>query len=323
MTLQPKLLTLAAACAATLTLAAASGPAPVDERAPAPVSVSSANYANSPREEILRATAEQDEINPQTPALAPLARPQRYVFVPGDTYEADIPYEEICRRLAATLAKKGYHNATDDQGRVIDPTHVDLVLRVHSGERTWRNPTVRAEKLTWHDGLVARPTGRSLTTLGGEVAWENRAGGNDAALGAAAANENAPGFGFGSTPAAPAEGSPLGTGSDLALAQAKNGASEYTSTREFYLIVVDAFGYADLKEKGDRAKRLWTTFVAAPRQPGQKFSDVLNTMLRVATPYFGETTRGLQMFNDARAHVQVGPTEVVESDVKLPAGEKR
>ncbi|MBI2517545.1 MAG: hypothetical protein HYV95_11625 [Opitutae bacterium] len=322
MTLPTKLLAPVAALAATLTLSAAGGPAPVDERAPAPVSVSSANYAASSREDILRAVAEKDQVNPSTLALARLARPQRYVFMPGETYEADIPYGEICRRLSETLAQKGFFNATDPQGRVIDPTNVDLILRVHSGERTWRNPTVREDRLTWHDGLVARPTGRTLSTLGGDVSWENRAGGNDDALGAAAANENARGFCFGSTPGTPAGGSPLSTGSDFSLSQAKNGGSEYTSTREFYLIVVDAFSYTELKEKGDRAKRLWTTFVAAPRQPDQKFSDVLNTMLRVATPYFGETTRGLQMFKDARANVQVGPTEVIESDVKLSSDRK-
>jgi hypothetical protein len=80
---------------------------------------------------------------------------------------------------------------------------------------------------------------------------------------------------------------------------------------------VDAFSYAELKEKGDRAKRLWTTFVAAPRQPNQKFSDVLTTMLKVATPYFGESTSGLQMYNDARATVTIREMEILDSSVKL------
>jgi hypothetical protein len=77
-----------------------------------------------------------------------------------------------------------------------------------------------------------------------------------------------------------------------------------------------AFSYGELMKEGANAKRLWTTFLAAPRQPGQKFSDVLNTLLRVGAPYFGETTEGLQMFNDARATVTTGELQVIESDVK-------
>lgn len=287
-----------------------------DEHKPAPVSVSSANFETSSRDELFLAVEGKQKVNPSSRPLDPLARPQRFVFIPGEIYESDISYDEICRRLSATLARKGYHNATDDQGRVVDPKNVDLILRIHAGERTWRNPTVRLESLTWKDGLVARPRGRSLTTLGGDVYWENRAGGNDDALGAAARNENSPGFGFGSTPASPGGQAPLNTYSATASANAS--AAEYEATREFYLIVVDAFRYSELMTKGDRAKRLWTTFLAAPRQHGQVFSDVLNTMLRVGTPYFGETTSGLQMFNDARAVVTPGPIQVIESDVKLP-----
>jgi hypothetical protein len=289
-------------------------------RRPAPVSVSSVNYANTPREELYRLEAEKLKANPATPTLQPLASPQRYVFLPGELYETDIPYEEMCARLAETLAKKGFVNAVDQQGRVIQPDKVDLILRVHGGERLWLNPTVRMDQLTWRDGLVARPRGRTLTTLGGEVKWDSRAGGNDSALGAMAANENSPGFGFGSSPATPGAGAPelAGGASQQAMTMAAPG--EYDATREYYLIVVDAFNYTELKEKGDRAKRQWTTFVAAPRQPGQKFSDVLDTMLRVATPYFGENTAGLQMYNDARATVTIRELEVLESGVKAGSG---
>lgn len=289
---------------------------PARDNRPAPVSVSSANYENSSRDELFLAVEGKIKVNPASLTLQSLDRPQRYVFLPGEIYETDIPYDEICRRLATALAKKGYLNATDDEGRVIDPQNVELVLRVNAGERSWRNPTVRTESLTWKDGLVPRPRGRSLATLGGDVFWDNRAGGNDDALGAAAKNENSAGFGFGSTPATPAGQSPLNTAA--AVAQANASAVEYEATREFYLIVVDAFRYQDLMTKGDRARRIWTTFLAAPRQHGQAFSDVLNTMLRVGTAYFGETTSGLQMFNDARATVTPGPIQVIESDVQVP-----
>jgi hypothetical protein len=311
----PRLTCLALLTVLVPALRAADQPAP---RAPAPVSVSSLNYANTPREELMRLDAGAHNLNPTTPALQPLAKPQRYVFMPGDLYETDVDFGEICRRLAGALAKKGYFNATDDQDRVIAPQEVDLILRIHGGEREWRNPTVRTDQLTWRDGLTARPRGRTLTTLGGSVAWENRSGGNDAALGAAAANENAPGFGFGSSPATPAGSNPLNAGSAIGLSAAGAIAGEYQTTRDFYLIVVDAFSYAEVRQKGRDAKRLWTTFIAAPRQPGQTFSAMLDPMLRVATPYFGENTTGLQMFNDARATVNLGELQILDSDVKMP-----
>lgn len=314
----PRIALLALAAAFCVSVHAADKPAKTKPRNPAPVSVSSANYANTSREQLYQLESEKLKANPSTPALKPLERPQRYVFMPGDLYEADLTYEQICERLADALAKKNFLNAADKQGRIFEPEKVDLILRVHSGERPWLNPTVRYDQLTWREGLVARPKGRSLTTLGGDVAWDSRAGGNDSALGAAAANENAAGFGFGSTPASPAGASPLNIGGPLAQAQSMAAAAgEYDSTRDYYLIVVDAFKYTDLMEKGDRAKRQWTTFVAAPRQPGQKFSDVLNTMLRVATPYFGENTAGLQMYNDARATVNIREMEVLESGVQI------
>lgn len=312
----PRFLRLALLAAAVPGLRAADQPAA--PRAPAPVSVSSLNYANTPREELLLLEGGKNNLNPVTRPLAPLARPQRYVFMPGDLYETDLDFGQICERLAAALAKKGYLNAVDAQGRVIAPQEVDLILRVHGGERPWRNPTARTDQLAWRDGLASRPRGRSLTTLGGMVAWENRAGGNDAALGAAAANENAPGFGFGSSPATPAGDNPLNAASAITLSAAGAAAGEYQTTRDFHLIVVDAFNYADVMKRGRDATRLWTTFIAAPRQPGQRFSTMLDVMLRVATPYFGENTAGLQMFNDARATVTLGELQVLESDVRLP-----
>ena len=276
---------------------------------PAPVSVSSANYTDTSSGELRRLTGGLAQINPASIDIAPLERHLRYVFVPGELYRSDIPYEEICARLAEALAKKGFVNAVDEQNRVVEPEAVDLILRVNAGERDWRNPTVRSDRLGWRDGMTPRPRGRSLTTLGGEVVWDRRAGGDDSAPGAAVANQGSAAFG---------SSGPGGGPGSVASTSARTSSSgstplgEYEATREFYMIVVDAFNHADLKRDGASAQRVWTTFVAAPRQPGQQFSDVLNTMLRVATPYFGETTTGLQMFNDARAEVLVGEATVVE-----------
>ena len=95
-----------------------------------------------------------------------------------------------------------------------------------------------------------------------------------------------------------------------ANATAMGAISGYGETRNFHLIVVDAFDYAELKAKGKAATRLWTTFVAAPKEPGRQFGDVIATLLRAAGPYWGETTSGMQVFNDTRAEVKIG--EIIE-----------
>jgi hypothetical protein len=284
-------------------------PAVPVEHAPLPVSVSSANYAETPAERLYESVHGDLQHNPSAPPLQKLAQPKHYVFAPGDLAEADLPFPEICRRLAGALAQKGFVNAADDQGIIREPERIDLILRVHSGQRAWKNPVVRLDHLTWRAGLVYN--GRlpeSILSRGLEVSYDRRAGGDDDVLGKATL----------------AQDRTENTGQAYGTANSSfDPATGYDITRDFNLLVVEAFDYRELLTKRASAKRLWTTFVAVPADPDQKFSDVLNTMLRVATPYFGETTRGLQMFDDARANVHVGPAEVVESDVKLAPGRKK
>jgi len=276
-------------------------------RAPLPVSVSSANYAETRWDDVRRIVADPAQVNPAEPALEPRATPQTYVFAPGELYESDVPYEELCRQLEGALAKKGFINAADAQGRVAAPDKIDLILRLSSGGRRWRNPTVRTDRLTWDQGLTS--THRSTRSLlGGQMSWDNRAGGNDDALAIAVAEQGK----IGST-----------TGGTVESSQGTTAANAYNSTRDFFLLVVDAFGYQDLLKKQAKAPRLWTTFIALPQEEKQTFSQVLATMLRVATPYFGETTRGLQMFTDARATVKLGELEVLDSNVKPSTPEKK
>jgi len=59
---------------------------------------------------------------------------------------------------------------------------------------------------------------------------------------------------------------------------------------------------------------VWSTFVAAPVQNGQKFGDVAATLVRNATPFFGETSQGLQVYSDARAEVKIGEMTEVKDD---------
>ena len=292
-------LTFAAAAAA---LAAAEPPAPI-----LPVSVSAANYSALPWDQLRQKVANPSQVNPLAREAEPLAQPQTFVFAPGETYEADLSYADICRHLAEALAKKGYVNAADAQGRIAKPDKIDLILRVSSGGRRWRNPAVRTEHLTWKEGL-ADTTKLTTSLIGGQISFDNRAGGNDDALGMAISEQGK----IGSTTGGITESSQGGTDS-----------SGYEGTRDFYLLVVDAFAYKDLLEKQDRAPRKWTTFIALSREAHNSFAAVLPTMLKVATPYFGETTSGLQVFNDARATVKLGELQVVESDVKPAAPEKK
>jgi len=280
--------------------------APAAKPAPPPaVSVSAANYAKTPWDELRRRAAERGQFNPATPSLEPLAIPRTYVFSPGELYESDVSYEDVCRQLETSLASKGYINAADAQGRIAHPDKIDLILRVSSGGRQWSRPIVRTTSLTWRQGLVnlqrtPRQIGRAENIL-----KDHYAGGDDDALSQVAAAQSAS----------------AGSG----IVDASHGGvdpSLYAGTRDFFLLVVDAFSYRDLLEKQAYARRQWTTFIALPREKHDSFAIVLPAMLKVATPYFGETTSGLQVFNDARASVKLGELQVLETNVKASPGPK-
>jgi hypothetical protein len=279
----------------------------------APVSVSSANYRENSWEVVSQSVHTANALNPPPRELKPLPAPKYFIFLPGEIFPADLNYEQVCGFLTTALAKKNYLNAADAKGVVRDPNKVSLMLRVNFGVSLWRLPTVRTEHITWDEGLVGKPhDSRSLTHLGGDIVWNNRAGGNDDALDAGAKNESAKGLFGGSA------GSSGGAPTPPSFTYADSSPTTYESTREFNLIVVDAFDYAELKSKGKLAKALWTTFVAAPVERGQKFSDVLSTMLRSAAPYWGETTTGMQVFNDARAEVHIGEAVEVKEPPTAP-----
>lgn len=264
-----------------------------------PVSVSSANYAETAAAELFSAIEhEKAKVNPAAADAAAPKRDQSYVFAPGDLFARDLSYEEVCARLAPALAKRGFRAAADAHGRVAQPDKVDLVLRVTIGTRYWRDPKVRLDHLTWRQGLEPKIWSQ-ISLNGGPTVFDRRAGGNDHALANAGRIQDAQ------------EGGGAYAGQGVG-----ESTFAYDSTREFFLLVIDAFSYRELLDRGDRAKRQWTTFVAMPRQDKELFSAVLPTLVKVGTPYFGETTRGLQMFDDARATIDLGTPQVVESDVK-------
>lgn len=291
-----------------------SGQSASDIRGFTPVSVSSANYSTTSRDDLIKAVEGKNAVNPPSLSLKPLGSPVSFVFMPGEVYESDVTYEEICELLTPSLAEKNYINGADKVGLIKDPNAVKLVLRVNFGVRPWRLPKVRTESLTWRDGMQPRARGRTLTTLGGEVVFDNRSGGEDDALSAAAQNESNARTVYGAVKGG--GGSAAGVPATPQVNVSGATGVEYGSTRNFNLIVIDAFDYQELKTKGKSAKRLWTTFVASPVEHGKKFSTVADTLIRSATAHWGETSPGLQVFTDSRAEVKIGDAVVVPDDKK-------
>jgi hypothetical protein len=303
---------------ALASILAVTGQASEDIKGFAPVSVSSANYRTTERAELVRKVSEKNQVNPVLAKSVPRSTPAHYIFMPGEIYESDLTYEQLCKLLTPALASKGFINGSDDLGIIREPDRVELILKVNYGTRPWRRPVVRTEQLTWRDGLEARPTGRGLQNLGGDRLWDSRAGGNDDALTAARENQSSGSAwskgggkaGAGAGPdsgGAPSAGVPVVNTGALGLASLTG----YEVTRDFHLIAIDAFDYAEVKKDGKTAKRIWTTFVAAPKDPKQPFSEMVSALIRNATPFFGETSSGLQVYTDARAEVKIGESVVV------------
>jgi hypothetical protein len=83
------------------------------------------------------------------------------------------------------------------------------------------------------------------------------------------------------------------------------------STRDYCLVVVEAFKFDDLMKMKGNAPCIWATFVAVPLHQGQEFSSMLRTMVQKVTPYFGTTAQGLQEYDIPQGQVLMGePVEV-------------
>lgn len=249
------------------------------DRPPPPneIIVSSANYVLTPAKELSRILRRDEDITDPAPlpAVPVTATPQYYVFNEGESFPSDLKYPQVCRLLLPALAKKNYLNASN-------PDLIRLVLRVSWGARLWRDPIVRANDLEWRHGLTSRRKG---TALGADVLWDPRAGGDEDTLRELERQ--------------------LGTDFADHLIGSK-------PVEDYFLIVVDAFDYADLKARKNNATRVWTTFIAVPVRKDQKLSDVAAAMIAKAAPYFGETAPGRVRFTDREGTVQIGEATVVE-----------
>ncbi len=282
---------------------------------PVPVSVSAANYSQLSDEELYARVHDPTNAPTGAPAVPSPAKPLYYLLLPGEVYPSDVPLDAVYRELEIPLEQRGYFNADYQTKAGHPPPRVDYLLRVHYGERLWLNPTVRWDKVTWgDDGLLAD---RYKTNLISDTSFDPRVGLSPSEV---AGLQRL----FGSLMAGGSAGpSSLSTrlnggmtthdfGSDQRLWREFGEIGQASSN--FYLVVVEAFRFDDVMAKNNRAPCVWAVFIAVPVESGQKFSGVIRAMLQTATPYFGETTHGVQVYEVPPGKVRIGaPFEVPDS----------
>jgi hypothetical protein len=139
-------------------------------KGPQSVSVSAANYSQVSGEELYARVNAAPNDHPAIAAVSEPTKPLFYGFVPGEISASDVPLETVYRELATPLAHKGYFNIVYEIKAGFLPNRIDYVLRVNCGERAWRKPTVRTDKVTWgDDGLVSKWQG---STGGTKTIWQ-------------------------------------------------------------------------------------------------------------------------------------------------------
>lgn len=272
---------------------------------PLPVTVSAANYTQLSSEEVyarVHEPASTIDVAPVPPA-AP-ASPLFYAFVPGDVYASDTPLSKVYEELAVALAHRGYFNVVYEVKAGYLPKHVDYLLRIHCGVRRWKDPIVRTDKITWgNDGLLASwPSPYSMYRFGEDAVDDPRIGMDPKEAYRIAAY-------FQDTLKA----------NQIVQAPFTTGTNRHDEeSRDYCLVVVDAFKFEDVRVHGKRAVCAWSTFVAVPLHEGQEFSGLLRSMVRTATPYFGETTHGVQLYELPPGKVLMGEPVEVSGPPKAP-----
>ena len=277
------------------------------------MSVSAANYSQLTDEQLF------DEVHAPvaTPSAAPAVRrpaeTHYYLLVPGEVYPNDASLDDVYHEVAIVLEKRGYFDAEFEKraGRPAAP--IDTILRVHYGKRLWLDPTVRPDRITWgNDGLVS-----NRYKLGLISDWERdpREGlSPDDMVGTSRLMASlAGGFGMGAKGGRGAD-----KADDLSREQLNMGIAgpmrdkmSAIASSDYFVIVVEAFRFEDVDTMDRKAPCVWTVFIAAPADGRQKFSEVMRGMLQAATPYFGETTHGLQIYEVPAGRVTIGNPEVV------------
>jgi hypothetical protein len=276
-----------------------------------PVTVSAANYSELSGAQLFNELNAPATVPSAPPVVRGPAKAHDYLLVPGEVYPNDVPMGTVYREVESVLEKRGYFNAEYQKkgGRV--PGAIDYLLRIHYGKRLWFNPTVRGDGITWgNDGLLANKYTMGLLN---DTSRDAREGLSPDDLRRMGKLMGALGAGFGID---------AGKGSDMAMVRSYQQSNQTfapdlrsemggRASLDFYLIVVEAFRFDDVDSMGKKAPCVWAVFIAVPAEPGHRFSDVLRAMLQTATPYFGETTHGLQIYQVPSGNVILGnPREV-------------
>jgi hypothetical protein len=264
---------------------------------PLPVSVSAANYSELSREELYARVNDPATDHPKPPPVSEPDRPLFYGFVPGEIYASDVPLETVYRELAIPLAHRGYFNVVYQAEAGYLPKRVDYLLRIHCGVRHWRTPTVRTDNVTWGNaGLISNRRNPNSVFLFGEAASADPRAGQDPASAVNLATYLQGSASYG----------------NLSQNQySVDNLNESGAWRDTCVVMVEAFKFSDVMNMGKKAPCIWATFIAVPTHAGQEFSDVLRTMARTATPYFGKTTDGIQVHDVPGGNVNVGePVEI-------------
>jgi hypothetical protein len=277
---------------------------------PLDVSVSAANYSELPRAQLYLQVNGSGATNPSPPAPPVPSAPIFYGLVPGEIYDSDVPLETVYRELAVALAHRGYFNVVYQAEAGLLPKRVDYLLRVHCGVRPWAIPTVRVDHVTWGDsGLISNvrdPRSSAALLLGPGANPDPRAGQDPADAVNLAMLMQTQGS---------ATRSSFATQGEL---YASENLSHEGARRDFCLVVVEAFRFDDVWKKKNGARCVWATFIAVPLHSGQEFSSMLRTMVHTATPYFGTTTNGLQVYEVPAGKVLMGEPVEVPGQPKAP-----
>jgi len=287
---------------------------------PVPVSVSAANYSQLSDEDLYnRVIIDPINAHPEPPAVAKPTRPFYYLLLPGEVYPSDVALGTVYRELESALEKRGYFNAIYQKTPANTQPKVDYLLRVHFGERPWLTPIVRTDRVTWgDDGLVANRHKMNLLSVSGS-SYDPRVGLSTEEVmrlnGMFASSIANFGLGSGQSFGLFAPASLWGSfGSNKQLW--RDFGEEDQESQNFYLFVVEAFKLDDVTVMRKRAPCIWATFIAVPSDRDMKFSSVLRSMIQTATPYFGETTHGLQAYEVPHGKVFLG------TPVEVPGAEK-
>jgi len=277
---------------------------------PLPVSVSAVNYSQLSDEELCARINDPINTQPEAPAVPKLTKALFYLLLPGEVYPNDVTLGAVYRELEMSLEHRGYFNAVYQRRAGHMPTRIDYLLRVHYGKRPWLDPIVRTDRVTWgNDGLVSSRSDRdSMFLVGPSSIWDPRVGMSQAESDALIRF-----FGMG-----PGSNPPPWSYYGMDTLLWRDFGEEDKVSRDFYLFVVEAFKTDDVRIMKKKAPCVWATFIAVPADRGQKYSSVLRAMIQTATPYFGETTHGLQAYEVPPGKVFVGTPVEVPGAQKLP-----